>query len=96
MDEIGRAGWLTIGVTGMALAGAGHALAGLGHIARDMVRSPATENGEPVRDGSTLRTDSGPGGWVLFGALILAGWAAYHAMSGTEAIVKEILHTTGP
>ncbi|GAA1105610.1 hypothetical protein GCM10009663_54620 [Kitasatospora arboriphila] len=95
MDEIGRAGWLTIGVTGTALVGAGHALAGLGRIAGDMVRSPATESGEPVRDGSTLQADGGPGGWVLFSALILAGWAAHHVMSGTEAVVKEILNPAG-
>lgn len=48
-----------------------------------------------MRDGSTLRADSGPGGWVLFSALILAGWAAYHVMSGTEAVVKEILNPAG-
>ncbi|WP_159401101.1 hypothetical protein [Streptomyces sp. NRRL B-24484] len=71
MDEIGRVGWLTIGVTGMALAGAAHAVAGVGHIARDMLRSPAPEG-----------SDAAPGGWFLFSALTVAGWAAYHGHVG--------------
>ncbi|WP_354645268.1 hypothetical protein [Kitasatospora camelliae] len=100
MDEIGRAGWFGIGVTTMALAGAAHAVAGTGHILREMTRTSADENRVPAAGGSDLQVDSGPGGWVLFGALVLAGGSIYHVLAGTGTIAKEIVHAgeavTGP
>ncbi|WP_369145162.1 hypothetical protein [Streptomyces sp. R44] len=89
MDEIGRAEWFGIGVIGMALAGTAHAAVGAMHIARDMLRAP-TEN--PASGVSDLEVMSGPGGWILFGALILTGGAIYHFVSGAGAIVKEVVH----
>jgi hypothetical protein len=90
VDEIGRAGWFGIGVTGMALVGAAHAVAGAVHIAREIVRSPAAAGREPVAGGSSAPKVSGPGGWILVGALVVAGGALHHAVAGAGAIVKEI------
>ncbi|MFF8380490.1 hypothetical protein ACF07V_30650 [Streptomyces sp. NPDC015661] len=88
MDEIGRAEWFAIGALGMALAGAAHAAVGAAHVARDMVRAPV---GNPGTSGSDLQVDSGPGGWILFGALILATGSIFHFVSGVGTIVKEIV-----
>ncbi|MFG2819230.1 hypothetical protein ACGFX4_07350 [Kitasatospora sp. NPDC048365] len=92
MDEIGRAGWFGIGVAGMALVGAARAVVGAGHIARELVRSPGGDDRDPVTGASVVRAVSGPGGWILFGALVLAGGAVYHVMAGTGAVVMEAVH----
>lgn len=92
MDELGRAEWFVIGVTGMALAAAGHAAIGAAHIAREMLRAPT--GGNPGPDGSEFQADSGPGGWLLFGTLIMASGAVYHFLSGVRTVVKEVVHVT--
>ncbi|MEV4428504.1 hypothetical protein AB0K23_24625 [Streptomyces sp. NPDC049602] len=89
MDEIGRAEWFAIGVLGMTLAGAAHATIGATHVAREMLRAPA---GNPGTSGSDFQVDSGRGGWILIGALVLAGGSIYHFVSGVGTIVKEIVH----
>ncbi|MER6301606.1 hypothetical protein ABT247_18865 [Kitasatospora sp. NPDC001539] len=89
MDEIGRVGWFTIGVSAMALAGAGHAVAGAGRIAKEMLRTPDEERRAAASGRRTLKTASGAGGWILFGALLLAPEAIRHALSGAETIAKE-------
>ena len=89
MEEIGTVEWLAIGVTGMALAGAAHATVGLAHIAREILRAPTED---PVSGASDLQVISGPGGWILFGALILTGGAIQHFVSGVGTIVKEVEH----
>lgn len=92
VDEIGRAGWFGIGVAGMALAGAVHAVVGVGHIARELVRSPGGGDRDPVTGAPVVRAVSGTGGWILFGALVLAGGALHHVMAGTGAVVMEAVH----
>ncbi|ROQ33603.1 hypothetical protein EDD98_2631 [Streptomyces sp. PanSC19] len=94
MDELGRTEWFVIGVTGMALAAAAHAAAGAAHIARDVLRTPAGGNPGSEGEGSDFRPDSGPGGWILFGTLILASGAIYHFVSGVTTVVKEVVHVT--
>ncbi|MFJ8018376.1 hypothetical protein [Streptomyces sp. NPDC096339] len=93
MEEIGRMEWVAIGVAGMALAGAAHAAVGLTHIAREMLRAP-TKN--PVPGGSELQAISGPGGWILFAALILSSEAVYHFVSGVGTVLKEVVHVAEP
>ncbi|MGW5775955.1 hypothetical protein [Streptomyces sp. NPDC003863] len=90
MDELGRADWLVIGVTGMALAAAAHAAVGAAHIAREMLRAPT--GGNPGSDGSDFQADTGPGGWILFGTLVLASGAIFHLVSGVRTVAKEIVH----
>lgn len=85
-------GWVTIGVAGMALAGAARAVGEAGRIARETLRSPAEEGRAPTAGGSDGRADSGPGGWIVLNALILAGGAVYHAVAGAGAVVKDLLH----
>ncbi|MFI0925844.1 hypothetical protein ACH4TP_18185 [Streptomyces sp. NPDC021012] len=92
MDELGRAEWFVLGVTGMALATAAHAAVGAAHITREMLR--ASTGGNPGSDGSDFQVDSGPGGWILFGTLIVASGAIYHVVSGVSTVVKEIVHVT--
>ncbi|MFJ5834716.1 hypothetical protein [Streptomyces sp. NPDC093089] len=93
MDELGRADWFVIGVTGMALAAATHAAVGAAHIAREVLRAPSDGNsGSDGSDGSDFRADSGPGGWILFGTLILASGAIYHLVSGVRAVAREVVH----
>ncbi|MFJ7064048.1 hypothetical protein [Streptomyces sp. NPDC101115] len=92
MDEIGRVEWFAVGVTGMALAAVAHAAVGAAHIAREMLRAPGEE---PAAGGSGVQVDSGPGGWLLFGALILTGGAIYHFVSGVGTIVREVVHAAG-
>ncbi|MET7477045.1 hypothetical protein ABZT17_22110 [Streptomyces sp. NPDC005648] len=89
MEEIGTAEWFAIGVTGMALAGAAHATVGLAHIAREIARGPGEDR---VTGGSDLQMISGPGGWILFGALILTGGAIHHFVSGVGTVVREVVH----
>ncbi|MEU9397398.1 hypothetical protein AB0D86_46385 [Streptomyces sp. NPDC048324] len=90
MGEIsGTVEWFAIGVTGLALAGAAGATAGLAHVAREILRGP-TENA--AASGWDLQVISGPGGWILFGALILAGGAIHHAVSGVGTVVGEVGH----
>ncbi|MCG6498386.1 hypothetical protein [Kitasatospora sp. A2-31] len=91
MEEIGRVGWFTIGVTTIALAGAGHAMAGAGRIAKEMLRTPDEERRAAASGRRTLESASGAGGWVLFGALVLAPGAIRHVLSGTETVVKEVV-----
>ncbi|MGW5424571.1 hypothetical protein [Streptomyces sp. NPDC003943] len=91
MDELGRAEWFAIGVTGMALAAASHAAIGAAHIAREILRAPT---GNPGSDGSEFQADSGPGGWLLFGTLIMASGAIYHLLAGVRTVVKEVVHVT--
>ncbi|BFV60801.1 hypothetical protein KCMC57_up59050 [Kitasatospora sp. CMC57] len=91
MDEISRAEWFAIGVSGSALAGAAHAVAGAAHIARAAVRPAA----EPSGDGDPgIEVNSGPGGWILFSALVLASGAIYRLVADTGEMVKEILNVT--
>ncbi|MGW4159899.1 hypothetical protein [Streptomyces sp. NPDC004788] len=90
MDELGRVEWFAIGVTGMALAAVAHAAAGAAHIARETLRAPT--GGNPGSDGSDFQADSGPGGWILLSALILASGAVYHFVSGVRTVVKEVVH----
>ncbi|GAA1076456.1 hypothetical protein [Kitasatospora arboriphila] len=93
MDELGRVGWLTVGVAGMALAGTARAVSQAGRIARGLLQSPpAQADGTPAAGGPDAQADGGPGGWILLAALLLAAGAAYHAVTGAEAVVKEILH----
>ncbi|MFJ8159991.1 hypothetical protein ACIRBY_03570 [Streptomyces sp. NPDC096136] len=89
MAEIGRVEWFAIGVTGMALAGAAHAAVGLAHIAREMLRAPVED---AVPGAADLEVVSGPGGWILFGALILTGGAVCHFVSGLGTIIKDVVH----
>ncbi|MEV0530967.1 hypothetical protein [Kitasatospora sp. NPDC050463] len=89
MDEISRAEWFAIGVAGLALAGAAHAVAGTAHIARAAVRPSAAPNGDGAPG---VEVDSGPGGWILFGALVLASGAVYRVVADTGEVVKEILN----
>jgi hypothetical protein len=93
VEEIGRAGWVAIGVAGMALVGVAHAVAGAGRIAREAVHARAAEGRDPEAGGSDSGGSviSGPGGWILFSALVLAGGAIHHAAAGAGAIVKQIL-----
>ncbi|MFE5709267.1 hypothetical protein ACFQ7J_00310 [Streptomyces sp. NPDC056501] len=58
----------------------------------EMPRAPT--GGNPGADGSDLQVNSGPGGWFLFGTLILAGGTIHHVLSGLGTIVKEIVHVT--
>ncbi|MFJ9933793.1 hypothetical protein ACIRSJ_11750 [Streptomyces virginiae] len=88
MEELGTVEWMAIGATGMALAGAAHATVDLAHIAREMLRPPT---GDPTSDGSDLQAVSGPGGWILFGTLILTGGAIYHFVSGVRTVIKEVV-----
>lgn len=89
MEEIGTAEWFAIGVTGLALASAAHATVGLAHIAREILRGPTDG---PAAAGSDLQVISGPGGWILFGALILTAEAIHHVVSGVGTVVREVGH----
>ncbi|MER5201729.1 hypothetical protein [Streptomyces sp. NPDC002825] len=92
MDELGRAEWFVIGVTGMALAAAAHAAVGAAHITRELLRT--STGGNPGPDGSDFQVDSGPGGWILFGTMVLASGAIYHFVSDVRAVIKEVVHVT--
>jgi hypothetical protein len=47
-----------------------------------------------VPDGSGFQADTGPGGWILFGTLILASGAVFPWGSGVRTVAKEIVHMT--
>ncbi|AUY48237.1 hypothetical protein [Streptomyces sp. CB01881] len=94
MDEIGRAGWVAIGVAGMALAGAAHAVVGAEHIMKELLRSPEQASRDSRSAGSEAQGVSGPGGWILLGSLLLAAGAVAHVVGATGTIVKEVLHVT--
>ncbi|MFF0476456.1 hypothetical protein [Streptomyces sp. NPDC004284] len=92
MEDLGRAEWFAIGVAGMALAAAAHAAVGTAHIAREMLRAPTS--GNPGSGDSDFHVDSGPGGWILFGTLLMAVGAIQHFVSGARTTVREIVHVT--
>ncbi|MFJ3788483.1 hypothetical protein [Kitasatospora sp. NPDC090091] len=93
MKEITRTEWFALGVVTLTAAGAAHAVAGAANIARDMMR-PQPAGGSVPPGGAAPLPVSGRSGWILFGAMVLAGSLVYHIASDTEQILKEILGTT--
>ena len=91
MEQFGRSEWLTIGVVGLAAAGIAHAVSGAGHIARDLFRAESAGDTEPVSVSASQRIASGPGGWLLFSGLVLAGGAIYHVIASILEILKDVL-----
>jgi hypothetical protein len=88
VQEITRTGWFVLGVASMAAAGAVHAVTGAAHIARDMVRPvPAGTPAVPAAQTPV----SGRGGWLLFGALILAGGVFHQVFAGAAKAMRELL-----
>ncbi|MEZ0095603.1 succinate dehydrogenase/fumarate reductase cytochrome b subunit [Streptacidiphilus sp. EB129] len=91
MEQIGRGGWFALGIAGLVVAGVAHAVTGAAHIGSEMLRPEPDEGPGPASAGVCERVDSGPGGWILFGGLVLAGGAVYHVIAGVAEILRDLV-----
>jgi hypothetical protein len=91
MTEITRGGWFAVGVALVAAAAAAHAVSDAAHIADTVVHTEPVHGPMTASVDLTAPPESGPGGWLLVTAGLLAAGAAIRMAAGAKEIVKELI-----
>ncbi|MER7582782.1 hypothetical protein [Kitasatospora sp. NPDC097691] len=94
-DELGRVGWLVIGLTVLVIGATAHALSGIIAIAKDMLRpasrSASTGGGPAPAARLSLNEKEG---WILIGSLIIMSGAVGRALAEFIAGIRKAAHAT--
>ncbi|MER7772517.1 hypothetical protein [Kitasatospora sp. NPDC096140] len=94
-DELGRVGWLVIGLGALVVGATLHALSGLVAIARNMLRpaprSASTAGGPAPTTPISLNEKEA---WILIGSLMILSGAVGHALAEFIAGIRKAAHAT--
>ncbi|MEU3559782.1 hypothetical protein [Kitasatospora sp. NPDC006786] len=94
-DELGRVGWIVLGIS-MLMAGAiGHALSGIAAIARELLRPAPQRAPTPARPVHPADLDvKEKSGWILISLLFVLTGTMAHAVAHVVETIRQATHAT--
>ncbi|GAA2991781.1 hypothetical protein GCM10010519_26640 [Streptomyces lactacystinicus] len=94
-DELGRVGWIVLGIS-MLMAGAiGHALSGIAAIARELLRPAPQRAPTPARPVHPADLDvKEKSGWILISLLFVLTGTMAHAVAHVVETIRQTTHAT--
>ncbi|MFI8460648.1 hypothetical protein [Kitasatospora sp. NPDC085464] len=93
-DELGRVGWLVIGLGALVVGATLHALSGLVAIAKDMLRPAPRSVSVTGRAPATPISLNEKEAWILIGSLMILSGAVGHALAEFIAGIRKAAHAT--